>query len=82
MGRRFDPDRAHHVEDKSSFYSCYYAAMASIKEDKAFWDERPCNIRHSQLEIGTKDYFDQVEERKYFVEPHIPKFAKKKSGLR
>ena len=75
MGRRFNPDRAHQVENRSSLDSCYYTAMASIKDVKAFWDERPCNIRHSQLEIGTKDYFDQVEERKYFVEPHIPKFA-------
>jgi len=25
--------------------------------------------------MGTKDYFDGVEARKYFVEPHIPSFA-------
>jgi ubiquinone/menaquinone biosynthesis C-methylase UbiE len=25
--------------------------------------------------IGTKEYFDDVERRKYFVEPHIPQFA-------
>lgn len=46
-----------------------------IKEVKAYWDNRPCNIRHSTLEVGTKEYFDQVEQRKYFVEPHIPAFA-------
>lgn len=40
-----------------------------------FWDRRPCNIRHSDKEIGTREYFDEVEHRKYFVEPHIPKFA-------
>jgi ubiquinone/menaquinone biosynthesis C-methylase UbiE len=27
------------------------------------------------LETGTRAYFDEVEERKYFVEPHIPGFA-------
>lgn len=40
-----------------------------------FWDKRPCNIRHSPQEIGTKLYFDEVESRKYFVEPHIQRFA-------
>ena len=40
-----------------------------------YWDARPCNIRHSPAEVGTREYFDQVEKRKYFVEPHIPKFA-------
>jgi SAM-dependent methyltransferase len=41
----------------------------------AFWDNRPCNIRHSLAEIGTRQYFDEVEERRYRVEPHIPIFA-------
>jgi ubiquinone/menaquinone biosynthesis C-methylase UbiE len=27
------------------------------------------------LPVGTREYFDQVEARKYFVEPHIPGFA-------
>jgi 2-polyprenyl-3-methyl-5-hydroxy-6-metoxy-1,4-benzoquinol methylase len=42
---------------------------------KEYWDRQPCNIKHSREEIGTKKYFDEVEQRKYFVEPHIPKFA-------
>src|SRR5262249_17106443 len=25
--------------------------------------------------VGTREYFDEVEQRKYFVEPHIPPFA-------
>lgn len=41
----------------------------------AYWNARPCNIRHSPLEVGTREYFDEVEQRKYFVEPHIPAFA-------
>jgi ubiquinone/menaquinone biosynthesis C-methylase UbiE len=47
----------------------------SIETVKAYWDRRPCNIRHSNLQIGTKEYFDEVEARKYHVEPHIPAFA-------
>lgn len=40
-----------------------------------FWNRRPCNIHHSPKPVGTKEYFDEVEARKYFVEPHIPRFA-------
>ena len=46
-----------------------------IERVKEFWDRRPCNIRHSPKPVGTREYFDEVEARKYFVEPHIPRFA-------
>lgn len=46
-----------------------------IKVVQSYWDARPCNIRHTSESIGTKEYFDEVEKRKYFVEPHIPGFA-------
>ena len=46
-----------------------------ISRVRDYWDARPCNLRHSPAPVGTKDYFDQVEARKYFVEPHIPGFA-------
>src|SRR3989344_2652363 len=45
------------------------------KKIQDFWDKRPCNIRHSPLAVGTRKYFDEVEKRRYFVEPHIPEFA-------
>ena len=47
----------------------------TITDVRSFWDTRPCNIRHSNAQIGTRQYFDEVEQRKYFVEPHIPRFA-------
>ena len=50
-------------------------AEVSIEKVQDYWNARPCNVRHSTAEIGTKEYFDQVEWRKYFVEPHIPAFA-------
>src|ERR1017187_5389788 len=40
-----------------------------------YWNSRPCNIRHSTKPVGTREYFDEVEARKYFVESHIPPFA-------
>lgn len=52
-------------------------AFANITIDRVadFWDRRPCNVRHSPKPVGTREYFDEVESRKYFVEPHIPRFA-------
>jgi len=47
----------------------------SIDRVREYWNRRPCNIRHSPEPVGTRAYFDQVEARKYFVEPHIPGFA-------
>jgi ubiquinone/menaquinone biosynthesis C-methylase UbiE len=46
-----------------------------IGQVRQYWDSRPCNIRHSARPIGTREYFDEVEARKYFVEPHIPRLA-------
>jgi ubiquinone/menaquinone biosynthesis C-methylase UbiE len=50
---------------------------ANIDIDKVaeFWNRRPCNIKHSKSEFLSKRYFDEVEEKKYFVEPHIKEFA-------
>ncbi len=47
----------------------------SVGDVQAYWDARPCNLRHSAKQIGSREYFDEVEARKYFVEPHIPAFA-------
>jgi hypothetical protein len=54
-----------------------HSAFEEISIDRVqdYWNSRPCNIRHSTAPIGTKEYFDQVEARKYFVEYHIPGFA-------
>ena len=47
----------------------------TIDAVRDYWNARPCNIRHSTSPVGTKEYFDEVEARKYLVEPHIPGFA-------
>jgi len=47
----------------------------TIDDVREFWNRRPCNIRHSLKPVGSKAYFDEVQARKYFVEPHIPAFA-------
>jgi SAM-dependent methyltransferase len=47
----------------------------TIEEVKKFWNDRPCNIKHSSKEIGTKEYFNEVELKKFRAEPHILKFT-------
>jgi ubiquinone/menaquinone biosynthesis C-methylase UbiE len=48
---------------------------ANITDVKNFWDSRPCNVKHSSKTIGSKEYFDEVEKKKFFVEPHIKSFS-------
>ena len=59
-----------------------FASSATIDDVKRYWNQRPCNIKHSTEPVGTRLYFDQVEARKYFVESHIPKFAQESSCLK
>jgi len=46
-----------------------------IEDIKKYWNARPCNLKHSDAEIGTYDYFEEVRAKKYFVESHIIPFA-------
>jgi hypothetical protein len=48
---------------------------ATVQDVQRYWDARPCNLRHSTAEVGSRQYFHEVEARKCFVEPHIPAFA-------
>jgi hypothetical protein len=45
-------------------------SQVAVERVRSYWDQRPCNIRHSPKPVGTREYFDEVEARKYFVEPH------------
>lgn len=55
-----------------------------VNEIISYWDSQPCNIKHSDLPIGSFEYFEAVKEKRYFVEPHIKRFAEfeQYSGLR
>lgn len=50
-----------------------------LNEITNFWNKRPCNIRHSKKKLGTLEYFEEVKNKRYFVEPHIPDFAQFKN---
>jgi len=47
----------------------------TISDVQSFWDARPCNIRHSSLPFCSREYFEAVTAKKFFVEPHLPAFA-------
>lgn len=46
-----------------------------IQNIQNYWNHRPCNIQHSNQLIGTKEYFEEIAARKFFVEPHLSTFA-------
>jgi len=49
--------------------------MKNIDDVRNFWNSRPCNVRHSSKEKGSLEYFEEVEKKKFFVEPHIVPFS-------
>jgi len=51
------------------------AKLSLIKKVEKFWDDQPCNIRHSNKKLGTIQFFDEIDKKKFFVEPHIIEFT-------
>lgn len=47
----------------------------TIEDVKRYWNNQPCNVKHSNKELGSKEYFEEVERKRYKAEPHIPKFV-------
>jgi SAM-dependent methyltransferase len=46
-----------------------------IDRIKNYWNTQPCNVKHSLAESGTEQYWNEISERRYFVEPHLRDFA-------
>jgi SAM-dependent methyltransferase len=42
---------------------------------RAFWEEEPCGTKTASAQPGTREFFEQVERRRYELEPFIPAFA-------
>lgn len=42
---------------------------------KRYWNAQPCNVKHGKAEPGTLEFFQEVSDRRYKVESHIPEFA-------
>lgn len=50
--------------------------MPNIQKDiEHYWNTQPCNIKHSSAAVGSKQYFDEVTEKRYRAEPHVLDFA-------
>jgi len=49
---------------------------ATIEDVKKFWNDRPCNVKHSSKEVGTLEYFREVTKKKFIAESHILDFTK------
>jgi len=50
-------------------------SIKDINTIKEYWNNCPCNLNHSTKELASKEYFEEVERKKHFVEPHILDFA-------
>lgn len=46
-----------------------------IEQITSYWDNQPCNVLHSTADPETTKYWDEITERRYFVEPHIHDLA-------
>lgn len=52
-------------------------AVKGLKGDiREYWNQVPCGWTHSNREKGTREFFDEVERHRYFVEPHIGEVAR------
>ena len=49
--------------------------MSLIEKVEEYWDNRPCNFHHSNKDISSLEFFDEVMKKKFFVEPHIIPFC-------
>ena len=45
------------------------------KKIQKYWDKQPCNVKHSNKKYLSKEYFDEIKKKRYFVHPHIKTFA-------
>lgn len=46
-----------------------------VDKIKQYWNTQPCNVKHSMSEPGTEQYWNEVTERRFYVEPHLRDFA-------
>jgi SAM-dependent methyltransferase len=48
--------------------------MSTIQDVYTFWNNRPCNVRHSSKSSDCVEFFDEVAAKRYRAEPHILSF--------
>jgi SAM-dependent methyltransferase len=51
-------------------------AEADLKDRvRAYWDAEPNASRHSSAPEGTREFYDEIERRRYELEPFVPRYA-------
>ncbi len=51
-------------------------APAEVKEEvRRYWDRRACGTEHGKSEKFSREYFDEIEEKRYSIEKEIFSFA-------
>ena len=45
------------------------------KKIQNYWNKQPCNVNHSKKKYLSKEYFDEIRKKRYFVYPHFKSFA-------
>ena len=51
------------------------ASSAAIDRVKAFWEASPCGAKHASSPEGTREFFTEVEQHRYELEPFIAQYA-------
>ena len=47
----------------------------NLSKVRNYWNKQPCNIKFSSKKKLSKEYFEEIKYKKYFVEKHISNFA-------
>jgi SAM-dependent methyltransferase len=48
---------------------------AETADVRDFWEAVPCGAKHASSPEGTREFFEEVERRRYELEPFIPRYA-------
>ena len=52
------------------------APTVEIAQVRDFWEAVPCGAKHASAREGTSEFFSEVEQRRYELEPFIPQYAR------
>jgi ubiquinone/menaquinone biosynthesis C-methylase UbiE len=51
------------------------AAVDQKRRVRSFWEHEPCGVVHAEAPEGTREFYDQIEQRRSELEPFIERFA-------
>ena len=63
------------ASNNSGTIALMQSKTVGLKDVQAFWNATPCNTTRSSLTPGTREFFDDIETKRYILEPHIKSFA-------